>query len=273
MKSIFSSALTTISATAFFATPAFASSKKTTTPAAATSARPGTLVAMSGSGSLSAAPAENEAYVGFRLFPLSFIGGKYKEGNVSVDTPSTVDKTFPKQVFLYGKFGSWVLRPTLNLDVELQGGELVDSPSLVSLGYMFAPNLELGGILAFDRLSSESDDKTKSTASTFLIGPQAVYHTEVASFPLELEGRLVLIFRNAEKTSTNTNTTVTSEDTFGYGFEVGANTIRELSSSLDYVAGVSFSYSTQTNKADKNKEITVSATDFTIVPAGLRFKF
>ena len=273
MISIRFSAFTAVASASLFVSPAFANMKKST---AATNtgapARSGTLVAMSGSGSLGSSSGSSDSYVGIRLFPFSMGSGKIKQGNTSVDTPSTTFRTLPKQLYFYGKFGSWVIRPTLDLDMTVQGGAVTEEgTSYLGVSYVLAPNLEVGGAVSIERSTSEPGEKQKVTSNELLIGPQAVYYTEAAGFPLELEGRVFLVFATTE--TTRDNTTTTNPDASGYGFEVGGTVVRELSTGLEYTGGLTLGYSSLTNKADKNNEVTQTKTDFTIIPAGLRFKF
>ena len=86
----------------------------------------------------------------------------------------------------------------------------------------------------------------------------------------EVEGRLFLISGLDEQTVDNTTTT--NRDESGFGFEVAGNVVRELSKGLEYVGGLRLGYASKSDKKDKNNETTVSGFDFTIVPAGLRFK-
>ncbi len=250
--------------------PAFAAPKKSTN-AASTAARPGTLVAMGGQGSLGSSAGSNSTYVGVHLFPLSMSSAKVKVGNTSVDTPSTSFRTMPKQLEFYGNFGSWVVRPTLDLDLNIAGNAVEENTSYLGVGYMLSSNLEVGAVVGIESKSTETADKTKLVSSEILIGPSAFYFTEVAGLQAQFDGRLFLIFGSAE--STKDNTTTTTVDTSGFGFEAAANVVRELSSGLEYVGGVKLGYVDTTNKADKNNEISSSAFEFKIIPAGLRFKF
>jgi hypothetical protein len=196
---------------------------------------------------------------------------KVKVGNTSVDTPSTSFRTMPKQLEFYGNFGSWVVRPTLDLDLNIAGNAVEENTSYLGVGYMLSSNLEVGAVVGIESKSTETADKTKLVSSEILIGPSAFYFTEVAGLQAEFDGRLFLIFGSAE--STKDNTTTTTVDTSGFGFEAAANVVRELSSGLEYVGGVKLGYVDTTNKADKNNEISSSAFEFKIIPAGLRFKF
>ena len=253
-----------------FVAPAFAAPKKSTN-AVSTATRPGTLVAMGGQGSLGSSAGSNSTYVGVQLFPLSMSSAKVKVGNTSVDTPSTSFRTMPKQLEFYGNFGSWVVRPTLDLDLNIAGNAVEENTSYLGVGYMLSSNLEVGAVVGIESKSTETADKTKLVSSEILIGPSAFYFTEVAGLQAEFDGRLFLIFGSAE--STKDNTTTTTVDTSGFGFEAAANVVRELSSGLEYVGGVKLGYVDTTNKADKNNEISSSAFEFKIIPAGLRFKF
>jgi hypothetical protein len=242
---------------------ALAATKKTTTTNATTGNRAGTLVAMSGSGSLSSSSESRSSYLGMRFLPYTMSNSKVKEGNTTTETPSTRLVTMPKQLDFYGNFGSWAVRPTLDLDLE--------GISYLGVGYNFAPNLELGGFVTLVRTTSEGQNKTKNNRIDFLVGPQAVYFTEVAGMETEIEGRLFLLSGLEEQTVDNTTTA--NRDESGFGFEVAGNVVRELSKGLEYVGGLRLGYGSRTDKKDKNNEKTTSGLDFTIVPAGVRFKF
>ncbi|NBO38228.1 hypothetical protein EBU99_06570 [bacterium] len=251
----------------FVAEGAFASTKKNT----GSSTRPAPLVAMSGTGSLASSSGERGAYVGIGLFPFTMSSATVKVGNTSVDTPSSEFKTVSKQLDFYGNFGNWVLRPTLDLGLSVAGNQVSENTSYLGIGYMFASNLELGAALSYARSSVEGADKSKATSSKLLLGPQAVYYTELAGYQAEVEGRLFLVTASADQSKDNTTTTTV--DASGFGFEVQGNVVRELTSSLEYVGAVKVGYSSLTDKADKNNERTDKSFDFTIIPAGLRYKF
>lgn len=257
-----------IAAGSLFVAPAFAAPKKATN-SALTSSRPGALVAMGGQGSLGSSAGSNSSYVGVHLFPFSISSAKVKIGNTSVDIPSTSFRTIAKQLEFYSNFGSWVVRPTLGLNIA--GNAVEENNSSFGVGYMLSSNLEVGAVVGLWRKSTESADKTKAVSSEILVGPSAFYFAEVAGMQAQFDGRLFLILGSAE--STKDNTTTTTVDASGFGFEAAANVVRELGSGLDYVGGVKIGYIDTTNKADKNNEITSSAFEFTIIPAGLRFKF
>lgn len=259
-----------IAAGSLFVAPAFAAPKKATN-SALTSSRPGTLVAMGGQGSLGSSAGSGSSYVGVHLFPFSIISAKVKIGNTSVDIPSTSFRTIAKQLEFYSNFGSWVVRPTLDLDLNIAGNAVEENNSSFGVGYMLSSNLEVGAVVGLWRKSTEIADKTKAVSSEILVGPSAFYFTEVAGMQAQFDGRLFLILGSAE--STKDNTTTTTVDASGFGFEAAANVVRELGSGLDYVGGVKLGYIDTTNKADKNNEITSSAFEFKIIPAGLRFKF
>jgi len=195
-----------------------------------------------------------------RFLPYTMSNTKLKQGNTTTETPSTSLVTMPKQLDFYGNFGSWAVRPTLDLE----------GISYLGVGYNFAPNLELGGFVTLARTTAEGQNKTKTNKSDLLIGPQAVYFTELAGMETEVEGRLFLISGLDEQTVDNTTTT--NRDESGFGFEVAGNVVRELSKGLEYVGGLRLGYASKSDKKDKNNETTVSGFDFTIVPAGLRFK-
>ncbi len=254
---------------ASFVAPAFASAKKASNTT--TTKTPGTLVAMSGSGSMGSSSGADESYLGIRLLPYTMTSATRKAGNTSVDTPSTSFRTLPKQLDFYGRFGSWVVRPTLDLDLEVAGEQVSENISYLKFGQQWSSNLEIGGALAFSRNTAEDANKNKASSSEVLVGPYGVYYAEFGGYPVELDAMLFLIMASAEATANNVTTTTV--DASGFGFEASGSVVKELSSSLEYVGGLRMKYSKLTNKADKNNEIVDTEFAFSIVPAGLRFKF
>jgi hypothetical protein len=93
----------------------------------------------------------------------------------------------------------------------------------------------------------------------------------LSGFGLEASGRLYLISGSSE--STADNRTTTDEDVFGFGFETGARLTSELNDSIDYTGGITLSYQSKTIEADKNNEVKLTKLEFSIIPAGVRFKF
>jgi len=265
MKLACISSVATCVAGVSFVAPAFASSKKASTKA------PGTLVAMSGSGSMGSSSGADAAYMGIRMLPYTMTSATSKQGDQSVDTPSTSFRAMPKQFDFYGRFGAWVFRPTLDLDLDIAGQNVSENISYVRFGQQWSSNLEIGGAFAIDRRTAEDANKNKSTASQHLVGPYAVYFAEFGGYPVELDAMLFIISGSAEATANNV--TQTTVDASGYGFEADGNVIKELSNSLEFVGGLKLKYSKVTNKADKNNQVESSEFAFSIVPAGLRFKF
>jgi hypothetical protein len=226
---------------------------------------------MTGSGSVASSSGADAAYVGMRFLPYTMISATRKAGNTSVDTPSTTFRALPKQLDFYGRFGAWVVRPTLDLDLTIAAQQVSENISYIKVGQQFASNLEIGGALAFDRTTSEDANKNKASASEVLVGPYGVYYAEFGGYPVELDAMLFLVMASAEATANNV--TQTTVDASGFGFEAAGSVVKELSSSLEYVGGLRMKYSKVTNKADKNNEIVDTEFAFSIVPAGLRFKF
>ncbi|MEY2988915.1 MAG: hypothetical protein RJB13_2436 [Pseudomonadota bacterium] len=237
-----------------------ASSKKMNTRS---SDRAGVLVAMDGSGSLGLSSASRKNYLGLRFFPYSIVSVESRTGNQTVETPSSTLTTVPRELEFSANLGQWTLRP--EFDLSNQG------LSFVSVGYFLNSQLEVGGVIALERATAEDQNKTKTVTSQWLIGPQAVYYMSLSGFGLEASGRLYLISGSRE--STADNRTTTGADVFGFGFETGARLTSELNDSIDYTGGITLSYQSTTDEADKNNEKKLTNLEFSIIPAGVRFKF
>lgn len=247
-------------------TGAFASNKKAiTAPTLAKGALPktGTLVAMNGSGPLSGSSSERGNYIGLEILPFEYQSLKTTTGNTTVETPITEIKTMPKTLEFYGRTGSITLRPGLSLENGV--------PSHIGIGFELSSNLEVGAYLSFERQSAKGQNKTETVASFISAGPQAYFFTEAAGFPLEVEGRFLLL----SQTNETINDTVTTKnmDKSGYVIEGGAKVVKEIGSGLEYFGGAGLGYTSVTDKTNKNNEQTVSGLVLKIMPAGVRFKF
>lgn len=227
------------------------------------SGRSGVLVAMDGSGSLGLGSASRYNYLGLKFLPYSIVSAESRAGNTTVETPSSTLTTVPKEFEFSANFGQWTLRPEFDLSNQ--------NLSFLSVGYFFNPQLELGGVVAIDRATAEDANKNKTVTSQWLIGPQAVYYMPLSGFVLEATGRLYLTNGSRETTANNTTTTVV--DLSGFGLEAGARLTSELTNTIDYTAGVSLSYQSTTDEADKNNQKKLTSFEFSIIPAGVRFKF
>ena len=227
------------------------------------SGRTGVLVAMDGSGSLGLGSVSRKNYLGLRFLPYSIVSAESRTGNTTVETPSSSLTTVPKELEFSANFGQWTLRPEFDLSQQ--------NFSLLSVGYFLNAQLEVGGVVAIERSTAEDANKNKTVTSQWLIGPQAVYYTELSWLGLEASGWMYLVAGSRELTANNTTTTVT--DLSGFGFDAGARLTSELTSSLDYTGGITVSYQSTTDEADKNNEKKLTSFDFSIIPAGIRFKF
>lgn len=249
-----------------FAAVAFASGKKTTTPSntlKGSSPKTGTLVAMSGSGSLSGSSSDRGAYVGVEILPFEYQNFKTTTGNVTVETPVTTINTMPKTLEFYGRSGNITIRPGLSLENG--------TPSHIGVGFELGSNLEVGGSVSPERRTEKGQNKTETVSSFWMVGPQAYFFTEAAGLPLEVEGRVLLI----SQTSETINDTVTTKnlDKSGYVIEGGARVVKEIGSGLEYFVGAGLGYTSVTDKTDKNNEQTISGLVLKIMPAGVRFNF
>lgn len=251
----------------FVAGSALASTKKSSNSTISGSVpKAGTLVAMNGSGSLSSNSGARSSYMGMRILPFVYQGLKTTVKNTTTETPKTTLTTMPKTLDFYGRFGSWSVRPSLSLEADV--------PSTIGLDYDLSPNLEVGGFLSYQRtaVTTPVNDKKTDTVESFMaVGPQAFYYTEVAGFPVEAEARFAMLFLTKETSAEGK--TEKNRDVSGYAFEAGGKVIREVSSDLEFFAGALIGYSSQTDKTNKDAEVTVSGVELTILPAGLRFKF
>lgn len=222
----------------------------------------GVLVAMDGSASLGLRSTSRKNYLGLSLFPYSIVSAESRTGNTTVETPSSNLTTLAKEIEFSASYGPWVLRPEFDFSNQ--------NFSFLSVGYFLNSQLEVGGVLALERSTAEDVNKNKTVTSQLLIGPQAVYYTALSGLGFEGSGRLYLVTGSRE--ATNNNTTTTVADVSGFGFEVGARLTSELTDTIEYTGGLSVSYQSTTDEADKNAEKKVTSFEFSIVPAGVRFK-
>lgn len=254
-----------VASSVFVAAAAFASSKKSTSSGSISGSVPksGTLVAMGGAGSLGSSSGSRGSYVGLDILPFDYLGLKTTVKNTTVETPRTTITTMPKTLDFYGHFGSYSVRPALSLEA--------DTPSHIGLGYDVSSSLEVGAYLSYARTSTKDATKQEAVDSSVVVGPQAYYFTEAAGFPVEAEGRFLLIFNTAE--TTKDSTTTKTKDQSGMAFEAKVKIVKELSSGLEYTAGVGVGYTSVTDKSNKDNEITISGMSLNITPAGLRYSF
>lgn len=248
-----------------FAAESSASAKKGSSTGqglTSTASKSGTLVAMSGSGSLGKS-SESKSYVGMSILPFQYIGWKTTQKNTTVETPETTIQTMPSALDFYSDFGAWVVRPSLSLAANV--------PSTVGLDYQLSNNLEVGGFLSYLRGTAKAFEKQESVNSEVIVGPQAFFYAEAAGYPVEADARLGIIMKTSE--TTKEGTTTKTRDISGYAVEANAKITRELSSGLEYYAGVGLGYTSETDKSNKDLETTRSGLVFGIIPAGLRFNF
>jgi hypothetical protein len=218
---------------------------------------------MSGSGSLSGSSSDRGAYVGLEILPFEYQNFKTTTGNVTVETPVTTINTMPKTLEFYGRSGNITIRPGLSLENGV--------PSHVGVGLELNSNLEAGVYLSFQRSSAKGQNKTEVVTSDIVVGPQGYFFTEAAGLPLEVEGRVLLVFKTAE--TINDSVTTKTLDESGYVIEGGARVVKEIGSGLEYFAGAGLGYSTVSDKKDKNVENSRGGLVLKILPAGLRFNF
>lgn len=234
-------------------------------PSKKSAGRSGVLVAMDGSGSLGLNSTSRKNYLGLRFFPYTIVSAESRTGNQTDETPSSTLTTVPKELEFSANFGQWTLRPEFDLSNQ--------NISFVSVGYFLNSQLEVGAIMALERASAEDANKNKAVTFRWLIGPQAVYYRELSGFGLEASGRLYLVNESREATANNNNRTTTAADISGFGFEIGARLTSELTDTIDLTGGVTLSYQSTTDEADKNNEKKLTTFEFSIIPAGVRFKF
>lgn len=229
----------------------------------ASSSKQGTLVAMNGSGSVGRSSSSNGSYVGLSILPFEYVGLKTTVDKTTSETPKTTLKTIPQTLDFYANFGAWHVRPEFSLEADV--------PSSISVTYALSDKLAVGGLLSYSRASLKNVDKTEGVASSMIFGPHAFYELDAAGMPVEVDGVIAMISNVAE--STKDGTTTKTRDESGYVFQANAKLIRELTSNIEGYAGVGLGYSSVTDKTDKNAEVTRGGLAFTVIPAGLRFKF
>jgi hypothetical protein len=218
---------------------------------------------MSGSGSLAGSSSDRGAYVGLEILPFEYQNFKTTTGNTTVETPVTTITTMPKTLEFYGRSGNITFRPGLSLENGV--------PSHIGVGFELSPNLEAGVYLSLQRSSVKGQNKTEVVTSNVVVGPQGYFFTEAAGLPLEVEGRVLLIFNSGE--TINDTVTTKNLDESGYVIEGGARVVKEIGSGLEYFAGAGLGYSTLSDKKEKNTENSKGGLVLKIMPAGVRFNF